>query len=83
MRLSGSARFAASSWSVGSIWDKSGPPSPKLISQQQLTTQICRRTGKGERSARTALTRPSAVIGTALGHGSVRTTNAAERSRGR
>ena len=26
-RLSGSLRFGASSWSVGSIWDKSGPPS--------------------------------------------------------
>src|SRR6266850_4668059 len=25
-RLSGSPRFGASSWSVGSIWDKSGPP---------------------------------------------------------
>ena len=27
-RLSGSLRFDASSWSVGSIWGKSGPPSP-------------------------------------------------------
>ena len=27
-RLSGSLRFGASSWSVGSIWGKSGPPSP-------------------------------------------------------
>jgi hypothetical protein len=26
-RLAGSLRFGASSWSVGSIWDKSGPPS--------------------------------------------------------
>jgi hypothetical protein len=25
-RLSGNPRFAVSSWSVGSIWDKSGPP---------------------------------------------------------
>src|SRR6266536_1280278 len=29
-RLSGSRRFGASSWSVGSIWDKSGPPQPAL-----------------------------------------------------
>ena len=38
-RPSGSLRVGASSWSVGSIWDKSGPPS-FAHAQQELKREL-------------------------------------------
>ena len=35
-RLSGSLRFGASSWSVGSIWGKSGPPDKSRVTAHSL-----------------------------------------------
>ena len=44
-RLSGSLRCGASSWSVGSIWRRSGPPTPSRDSKRlKLTTHSVDRT---------------------------------------
>ena len=50
MRLSGSLRFDASSWSVGSIWDKCGPPTKTFIInhlQMLFWAMLCREFVRG------------------------------------
>jgi hypothetical protein len=49
-RRSGSLRFGASSWSVGSIWGKSGPPSFAHASRELHLTR--RMVSSGARSAK-------------------------------
>ena len=47
-RLSGSLRFGASSWSVGSIWDKSGPPTFAHKCRRRMPRQsVAERRGGG------------------------------------
>jgi hypothetical protein len=43
-RPSGSLRFGASSWSVGSIWGKSGPPTSALV-QAEVAHRSAKREG--------------------------------------